>query len=132
MTLRIQFLSFIFSLGTVAIVFELIRKRRIMEKYSLLWFGSAIVLLILTLWKDLLEKFATFLGIYYAPSALFAIAAFCGMTMILHITVVISRLTEQNKTLAQEIGLLRHKLQLLEQNGQSMLNESLDSCTQKA
>lgn len=118
MTLRIQFLSLIFSLGTAAIVFELIRKRRIMEKYSLIWFGSAIVLLVLTVWKDLLEKFATFLGIYYAPSALFTIAAFCGMAMLLHITVVISRLTEQNKTLAQEIGLLRHKLQLLEQNDQ--------------
>jgi DNA-binding Xre family transcriptional regulator len=38
------------------------------------------------------------------------------MAMFLHFTVVVSRLSEQNKTLAQEIGLMREELQTLRQS----------------
>ncbi len=110
MSHRIQIFAVFGSLAITALIFELIRKRKMMEKYSLLWFSSAIILFILSLWHDLLETIAAFLGVYYAPSALFIIAAFCAMAMFLHFTVVISRLTEQNKTLTQELGIMREEL----------------------
>jgi hypothetical protein len=110
MNIRIQIFAVFGSLAITALIFELIRKRKMLEKYSLLWFISAVVLIILSLWRDLLEKTAAFLGVYYAPSALFIIAAFCALAMFLHFTVVISRLTEQNKTLAQELGIMREEL----------------------
>jgi hypothetical protein len=116
MSFRIQIFAVCGSLAIATFIFELIRKRKMLEKYSLLWFGAAVALIVLSLWRDLLEKTAAFLGVYYAPTALFIIAAFFAMTMFLHFTVVISRLTEQNKTLAQELGMLREELRVLHQS----------------
>jgi len=116
MSIRIQIFAVCGSLAISFFIFELIRKRKMLEKYSLLWFGAAVVLIVLSLWRDLLEKAAAFLGVYYAPSALFIIAAFFAMMMFLHFTVVISRLSEQNKNLAQEVGILHEELRSLRQH----------------
>ena len=110
MGIRVQIISVIISVGLVFVIFELIRKRRFLEKYSLLWFFSAVVLFILAIWRGLLEKLAWILGIEYAPSALFLVFAFLGILMFLHFTTVISKLTIQNKKLGQEIALLRYEL----------------------
>lgn len=118
MSHRIQVFAVFGSLAITVLIFELIRKRKMLEKYSLLWFSSAIILFVLSIWRELLERAAAFLGVYYAPSALFIIAAFCAMAMFLHFTVVISRLTEQNKTLAQELGIMREELQRISSGAQ--------------
>ncbi|MCG3121272.1 MAG: hypothetical protein ALAOOOJD_04309 [bacterium] len=110
MSIRIQIFAVCGSLAISAFIFELIRKRKMLEKYSLLWFCAAVVLIVLSLWRNLLEKTAALLGVYYAPTALFIIAAFFAMLMFLHFTVVISRLSEQNKNLAQEVGILQEEL----------------------
>ncbi|RME00924.1 MAG: DUF2304 domain-containing protein [Calditrichaeota bacterium] len=110
MQARIQFFAIAGSLTIAIFIFELIRKRKLQERYSLLWFSSAIILIVMSVWRGLLEKTASFLGVYYAPSALFIIAAFFGMLLALHFTIVISKLTEQNKILAQELSLLREEL----------------------
>lgn len=110
MSIRIQIFAVFGSLAIAVFIFELIRKRKLQEKYSLLWFCATVALMALSLWRNLLEKTAAFLGVYYAPSALFLTAAFFAMVMFLHFTVVISRLTEQNKTLAQELGMLQEEL----------------------
>jgi len=107
---RVQIISIIISIALVLSIFELIRKKRFLEKYSLLWFFSAIILFILAVWRGLLDKLAWILGIDYAPSALFLVFAFLGILMFLHFTTVISKLTIQNKRLGQELALLRYEL----------------------
>lgn len=111
MNVRIQILAILGSLIIAAFIFELIRKRKLLERYSLLWFGSVLVLIILSLWRDLLEGAAAIMGVYYAPSALFIVATFCGTMLAVHFTIVISKLTVQNKILAQELALLKEELQ---------------------
>ncbi len=116
MSFRIQIFAICGSLLISAFIFEMIRKRKMLEKYSLLWFCAAIVLIVLSVWRDLLEKTAALLGVFYAPSALFIIAAFFAMMMFLHLSVVVSRLSEQNKNLAQEVGILQEELRTLQKN----------------
>lgn len=113
MYLRIQIISVIASLIIAGFIFELIRKRKMMEKYSLWWFASAIALLVFSFWRDLLDKLAFLLGVEYAPSVLLVVILFCGFIIALHFTVVISKLTEQNKILAQELALLRNEVHTL-------------------
>ncbi len=113
MYLRIQIISVIASLIIAGFIFELIRKRKMMEKYSLWWFASAIALLVFSFWRDLLDKLALLLGVEYAPSVLLIVILFCGFIIALHFTVVISKLTEQNKILAQEVALLRNEVHTL-------------------
>ncbi len=106
METRVQIVAVIASAGLFLLVFELVRRRRLMERYALLWLFSAIVVLGLAAWKQLLEQVASAIGIFYAPSALFAIALGCIAIMLLHFSLVISRLVDQNKVLAQRLGML--------------------------
>jgi hypothetical protein len=113
MQVRVQIVSILLGVVLLGVIFQLIRKNRLQEKYALLWITSAAIVLLLSVWRDLLESFATWVGIFYAPSALFLVALFCGMVIALHFSVVISDLSKQNKTLVQEIALLKEELRRL-------------------
>jgi hypothetical protein len=110
MTTNVQLLAIIVTSGLFVLVFELVRRRRLMERYALLWLFASAVLLGLAVWRDLLEGIATAVGIYYAPSALFAIAFGFVLVLLLHFSLVISRLADQTKVLAQRLGLLQQRV----------------------
>ena len=114
MALRIQLVAILVTGGLFVLVFELVRRRRLMERYALLWLFSSIVLVILAVWRNLLEIVSTGLGIYYAPSALFVVAFGFVLTLLMHFSLVISRLADQSKVLAQRIGLLQERIDVLE------------------
>jgi hypothetical protein len=114
MQARIQIVSVLITGGMFFLVFELVRRRRLMERYALLWLFAAAVLLGLAAWKNLLEHVASTIGIYYAPSALFVIAFGFILILLLHFSLVISRLADQNKVLAQRLGMLQQRVDLLE------------------
>jgi hypothetical protein len=114
MEARIQIVAIAGTAGLFFIVFELVRRRRLMERYALLWLFSTTVLLGLAVWKSLLEEVASALGIFYPPSALFAVAFGFILALLLHFSLVISRLTDQNKVLAQTVGQLEQRVALLE------------------
>jgi hypothetical protein len=67
-------------------------------------------MLVLSLSRGLLESIAHAIGIFYAPSLLFLIAFIFLLLITLHYSVIISGLSERNKQLAQEIALLRMKM----------------------
>jgi hypothetical protein len=113
MQTRIMIFAVGLGLILLAVIFQLIRKNRLQEKYSILWIASAVVLVVLSMWTQLLKTFAAWIGVFYPPSALFAVAAFCGLVIALHYSVVLSTLTGQNKTLAQELALLREEVNRL-------------------
>jgi hypothetical protein len=107
---RLQILAIIVTAGLFILVFELVRQRRLLERYALLWLFSSAVLLALSVWRGALEELASAVGIFYAPSALFAVAFGFVLVLLLHFSLVISRLAEQTKVLAQRIGLLQHEV----------------------
>jgi hypothetical protein len=72
------------------------------------------VLLGLAVWRGLLEVVANTVGIAYAPSALFAVAFGFVLALLLHFSLVISRLADQNKVLAQKLGMLQERIATLE------------------
>lgn len=94
----------------LVLVLELIRRGRLKERYALLWLFSGAILLLLSLSRGLLEYLARLVGIYYPPSLLFLIAFVFLLLITLHFSSVISGLSEKNKRLAQEVGLLQQEL----------------------
>jgi hypothetical protein len=127
MQTRVQIVAILVTAGLFVVVFELVRRRRLMERYALIWLFSTTVLLALAVWKQLLEKLSTAVGIYYAPSALFAVAFACVLLLLLHFSLVISRLVDQNKVLAQQLGILRERVAQLEQGAQSAELQSAEA-----
>jgi hypothetical protein len=110
MQLKIQIVSILVTAGMFGVVFELLRRKRLMERYALLWLFASAVLLALAVWKGLLTTVAHAIGIFYPPSALFVIAVGFILVMLLHFSLVISRLADQNKVLAQKLGILQQRL----------------------
>jgi len=110
MDTRIQIVAIVVTAGLFATVFELVRRRALMERYALLWLFSSALLLALAVWRSLLEKISSAVGIYYAPSALFVIAFGFVLVMLLHFSLSTSRLADQNKVLAQKLGLLQQRV----------------------
>lgn len=110
MDTRLQIVSIVVSAGLFLLVFELVRQRRLMERYALLWMFSAACLLGLSVWSDLLNQVSELIGVQYGPSVLFAVALGFGFVLMLHFSLVLSRLSDQNKVLAQRVALLQRRL----------------------
>jgi len=99
------------SFALLVIVFELIRSRRLRERYALLWLLTGIVLFALSLWRDGLNTIAGWFGVQtYPPAILGAIGALFFLVVLLHYSTVISRLADQNVILAQRLALLEQRL----------------------
>jgi hypothetical protein len=97
--------------SVLVVVFELIRRGRLKERYSLLWLLAGGMLLVFSLSRNLLESISRLLGIFYPPSFLFLLAFLFLLLITLHFSVVISGISEKNKQLAQELSLLRQEIQ---------------------
>jgi len=114
MDTRLQLLAIAASGLLLVIVLELVRRRRFLERYALLWLLSAAVLLLLGIWEDLLADVSRLIGIIYPPNALFVIAFGFVLLLLLHFSVAVSRLSDQSKVLAQRLALLEERLQRAE------------------
>jgi hypothetical protein len=100
-----------------AAILELIRRKHLMERYAILWLVLGITILILAAWKGLLTTLSHAAGIYYPPAALFAVAFVFVLALLLHFSIVLSRLSDQNKILAQRLALLQQRLDEKESEG---------------
>ena len=98
-------------------ILELIRRKHLMERYAILWLTLGVTLLVLAAWKGLLTTLSHAAGIYYPPAALFAVAFLFVLALLLHFSIVLSRLSDQNKILAQRVALLQQRLEQQENEG---------------
>jgi hypothetical protein len=110
MQLKLQLLAIFGSSVLLAIVFELLRRRRLIERYALIWLGSSLVLLCLAIWKGLLDRVAETMGIATPVNALFMIAFGFVLLLLLHFSLAISRLSNETKVLAQVVARLDSEL----------------------
>lgn len=110
----IHLIGIAFSLTIIVSVFLMVRERMLKEKYSLVWFLIGFFTLVMSIFKDLMDWFASLIGVHYAPSAFFAILIACAYLLLLNMSVSISGLKRQNKALAQELGLTNLRLEELE------------------
>ena len=109
MGVRIQIVSVLASGLLLLGILELVRRRRLLERYALLWLFSALVLLALAVWSGLLETVSDAVGIIYPPNALFLVAFGFVMVLLLHFSIAVSKLAEQSKVLAQRLALLEER-----------------------
>jgi hypothetical protein len=116
MDTRLQLLAVGASGVLLLVLLELVRRRRLLERYALLWLFSAAVLLALSIWDPLLDWLAKdVFGIKYPPNALFAVAFGFVLVLLLHFSLAVSRLTDQSKVLAQRLALLEQRLRRQEE-----------------
>jgi hypothetical protein len=115
---RAMLLGLAASVGALIFILELVRRQKLREDYSLLWLATASVLLILSLSRPLLDQLAALIGVVtYPPAALFAVAIFFVLAILLHFSTVLTRLTRENKRIAQELAILQRELEQARRSG---------------
>jgi len=105
----IQYVAVAGSIVFIASVLLLISRRKLKEQFALLWLLFGGIFLLLSLWREGLHVIASILGIAYPPAAIFLILIIAIISILIHFSIAISTLTEQVKTLVQEVGLLKKK-----------------------
>jgi hypothetical protein len=109
--LKVSLIAVAASLLLLGVVVELIRSRRLRERYALLWLLTGIVLLALSAWRGGLNTIAGWVGVEtYPPAVLFAVALLFVLAVLLHYSTVLSKVTDQNVILAQRVALLEQQL----------------------
>jgi hypothetical protein len=107
---RVQGIAVVVTALLLFLVFELVRRRRLLERYALLWLMSAVVLLVLAAWSGLLEEVASLVGIATPSNALFVVGFAFVLALLLHFSLAVSRLTDETKILAQQVARLDAEL----------------------
>jgi hypothetical protein len=107
---RVSVLAAVAAFVLLLLILELIRSRRLQERYALLWLLTGVVVIFFAVWRGALGGLAGLIGISYPPSALFLLASVFILILLLHYSTVISELAERNLVLAQRIALLEQKL----------------------
>jgi hypothetical protein len=108
---RAQILAVVGCVLLFVFVLELVRRRKLKEEYSILWMAVSLGMAILAAWADLLIGITRMIGAYSANSVIFFFGLLFLMCLVLHLTVRVSGLSEQNKDMAQDLALLRNRLE---------------------
>lgn len=124
MELHLRIVAVVATVGLLLVVLELVRRRRLLERYALVWLGVTTLLIVLSLWDGLLTGVSSLIGIFYPPTALFVVAFGFVIFLLLHFSVAVSRLADQSKVLAQRVGILEERLRRQEERSARSSSES--------
>jgi hypothetical protein len=111
---KLQIVAILGALVLLLVVLEMVRRRRLLERYALLWMFAAVIILGLAVWRDALSVLADALGVASPPNALFFIAVAFILLLLLHFSAAMSRMADQAKVLAQRQAMLEERLRRYE------------------
>ncbi|HPC66809.1 MAG TPA: DUF2304 domain-containing protein [Syntrophorhabdaceae bacterium] len=112
--LHMQFIIGLISIGFFIVTFEFIRKRYLREEYAILWLLTSLAIAVLSLWPGLIDIISRITGFYYITAILIVIFVFL-IAILMHYSIVISRIKDMNKELVQRYALLEYKIKELEE-----------------
>ena len=100
---------FVIGLGVVllAIVIEVVRRRRLSEGYALLWIAVGIGGVLLGVARPLIDRFSDSLGVSYGANLVFAFVFVFLIVVCINLSMHVSKLEDQVTSLAEELALTR-------------------------
>lgn len=114
MSARLNLFAIIGSIILLLVILELIRRKYLQERYSLIWIVTGTLFLLLSIRVDILYRISNFLGFSIPSNALFFFGGLFLILIVLGLSVITSRLSVKNKILAQEVVLLKKRVADLE------------------
>ena len=106
-------------LGAITILltlFEMMRRHRLREKYAVIWFILAVGAFVLAVAPSLLVAISNALGLQVPSNLVFFVASLVLLGLSLQHSFELGRGEDRVRTLAEEIALLRLRVEELEQD----------------
>ncbi len=91
-------------------ILRLVRQRKLRGKYALLWVGVGLLLFAFAVWPDVIIPLAEWVGVEYEPAVVFGAAIAFLFLMVVHFSFELSRSEERTRVLAEEVALLRARM----------------------
>jgi hypothetical protein len=111
--IRTHVIAAVFGVLVLGFMLELLRRRQLREKYAILWLGVSVAVIVLAAFPSLLNWTADRLGVKDPPNLLTFTAVVVLLLVAVHLSWEASRLEEETRTLAEEVGLLRMQVHSL-------------------
>jgi hypothetical protein len=125
MTDLVQIIAVSVSSALLALVLELVRRRKLTEEYSVLWVLCGVALLVFSIWRDGLHVAARALGIYYPPAVLILVLGFFVFIVSLSFSAVVSRQRQQIERMIEDLALMDRDLRELRSRVGSITSEQV-------
>jgi hypothetical protein len=105
LTAQARIIAAILAIAFMALILELIRRHRLRERYSVIWFAAGIAMLAGAAFPDLLRVLANVFGVRDVTIALFSLLFLLLLGLALNFSVILSRQADEITRLAQEQAL---------------------------
>ncbi|CCQ45564.1 putative uncharacterized protein [Pseudarthrobacter siccitolerans] len=99
--------AFLLALAIVGLVVEMLRRKKLREKYAALWLIVGVLTLVLAAFPRMLNVVAEFVGVQLPSNLLFAMSILMLLGVCLHLSWEISVVEDETRTLAEEVAILR-------------------------
>ena len=99
--------AFLLALVIVGLVVEMLRRKKLREKYAVLWLIVGVLTLVLAAFPRMLNVVAEFVGVQLPSNLLFAMSILMLLGVCLHLSWEISVVEDETRTLAEEVAILR-------------------------
>lgn len=109
-------IAIIAALLFMIFIITLVRNKKLHEKYSILWISFAIVIIIISVAYELLDRFSISIGIYYSPALLFLVGFIFLIIYIIHLSTVVTKQSKDIIRLNQELAILNEKIEKKERD----------------
>jgi hypothetical protein len=109
-SLRAQLLVMAIVAFSLLFILRLVRRRKLQGKYALLWVGVGLFLGAFAVVPDVLVPISDWVGVEYEPAVFFLAAIAFLFLMVVHFSFELSRSEERTRTLAEEVALLKARL----------------------
>lgn len=95
------------AIVAMGLVVEMLRRRRLREKYAVIWVLIGLAALVFALWPNLLTTLSQTAGFDTPSNLLFVLSLGVSFFVALQLSSEVGTLEEESRTLAEEVGLLR-------------------------
>ena len=102
----------ILTVFMLILVGNLLRSRKIRERYAVLWVAVGLFMLILVAFPDLLAWFAGLVGVAVPSNLLFALAIIMLLGITLQLTLEVSRAEDRSRVLAEHVAILNLEMRV--------------------
>ena len=99
----------IFAIIWIVTLIVAVRKQKIYVRYSMIWFFSALILLIVGIFPGIIEWINGFIGFEVIANLIIAILITLLMIITFVLTLVVTKQRKQMDQVIQELALLRQK-----------------------
>ena len=102
--------ALVFAIIFLIFIINLVRKNKLDEKYSILWIIFGIIILLVSIFPNIVTVIALNMGVFYPPSLMFLVGFFIAGAYIIHISLVITKQNKMIVKLTQEMSILKEKM----------------------